>query len=111
MFRKKGEATMAKMYSLTIRNRAAAVALAAVVIGVGAVMLTVGLALLAGLVLAGGVLGAGFGIYNRLRGRRPGALPPRAGQQWSGLDPSLEIRAPQQAIVRLRDDENGQPPA
>ena len=100
---------MAKIHSLTIRNRAAGVVLAVAILGLGAVLLTVGLALLLGLVIAGGVLGAGVAIYRRLHGgrgpwtvqlggRRAGASPPE-----SGLDPAQEIESPRAAIVRPRD--------
>lgn len=101
---------MAKIYSLTIRNRAAGALLGVAILGLGAVFLTVGLALLLGLVVAGGVLGAGVAIYRRLHGGR-GPLQVRldglragSARSESGLDPSLEIKPPRAAIVRPRDE-------
>lgn len=101
---------MAKIHSLTIRNRAAGAALAVALLGLGAVFLTVGLALLLGLVVAGGVLGAGVAIYRRLHGGRGGPWTVRLGGRRagaspgeSGLDPALEIEPPRAAIVRPRD--------
>ena len=65
-----------KVYSLTVRNRFTATLLALAVLGAGAALLVVGFALLAGLAVAGGVLGTGVMIYHRLRGTRP-TLPAR----------------------------------
>ena len=92
---------MAKLYTLSIKNRAILVLFLIVAIGVGAVFLTVGLALLAGLAVAGGLLGAGYAMYHRLRGTRPG-LPRHMGRpaaQRAGLDPALEVRPTRPAIV------------
>ena len=89
---------MAAVYTLTIRNRVAAVLIALAILGLGAVFLTVGLALLAGLAVAGGVLGAGYGLVRRLRGQRSGvagSIPEPLGE----LDPMLEVRPAQPAIV------------
>jgi len=94
---------MAKMYALTVRNRAAGIALAVVVLGLGAVLLTVGFALLASLMIAGGVLGTGYAIYRRLRGARQ-TLPSRG----HGLDPQLEVKPTRAAVVRPLPS-NGQP--
>lgn len=90
---------MAKVYSLTVRNKVGAVAFAAVIVGLGIVLLTVGFALLAGLAVAGGVLGAGFGIYNRLRGHKQ-ALPDGDRRNQSGLDPALEVRPIEASVIR-----------
>lgn len=88
---------MAKIYAVTVRNRAAGIALAVVVVGLGAVLLTIGFALLAGLMIAGGVLGTGYAIYRRLRGPRQ-TLPP--SQARAGLDPMLEVKPTRAAVVR-----------
>jgi hypothetical protein len=80
-----------KVYSLTVRNRFTATLLALAVLGAGAALLVVGFALLAGLAIAGGVLGSGVMIYHRLRGTR--ATLPGAIGSWREmpLDPSLEV--------------------
>ena len=75
---------------------AAGIALAVVILGVGAVVLTVGFALLAGLAIAGGVLGTGYAIYRRLRGTRQ-TLPPSGAH---GLDPQLEVKPTRATVVR-----------
>ena len=59
---------MAKVYTLTIKNRIAAIVIAIAILGLGAVFFTVGLALLAGLAVAGGAIGAGYGLLRRIRG-------------------------------------------
>ena len=83
------------VYSLTIRNRALAAILAIVVLGAGAALLVVGIALFAALAVAGGVLGAGLIAYRALRGRR--AAP--GMHRRTGLDPSLEIFPEQGALA------------
>jgi hypothetical protein len=79
-----------KVYSLTVRNRFAASLLALAVLGAGAALLVVGFALLAGLALAGGVLGTGLMLYHRLRGTRM-SLPNSTYGQRIQLDPSREV--------------------
>jgi hypothetical protein len=79
-----------KVYSLTVRNRFTATLLAIAVLGIGAAFLAVGIALLAGLAIAGGVLGSGVMIYHRLRGTRP-SFPAAATWREMPLDPSLEV--------------------
>ena len=85
------------MYTVKVENRAAAIALTLAVLGVGAALLVVGFALLAGLAVAGGVIGTGIGIYRRLRGDQ-GRLPPTAARQPAGLDPALEVFPDRPAI-------------
>lgn len=80
-----------KVYSLTVRNRFTATLLALAVLGAGAALLVVGFALLAGLAVAGGVLGTGVMIYNRLRGTRPTLPGAVGGRREMPLDPSLEV--------------------
>lgn len=91
---------MAKLYTLTIRNRAAAAVFAVGVVALGVVFLTVGLALLAGLAIAGGVLGTGYALVQRFRrvGRQQ-TLGGSPSDQASALDPALEIRPIRPAIV------------
>ena len=98
---------METKYSLTIRNRAAATLFAVGIIGLGAVFLTLGFALLLALVVAGSVLGAGVAVYRLIRGGSR-ALPSGKGigqfDRTEGLDPALEIQPVRPAIVRPRDE-------
>ncbi len=87
------------MYSLTVRNRASAVLLAIVVLSLGAVFLTVGLALLLALAAAGGVIALGVAVYRRLRGYLPASRRQVHGARTSvnpaldpDLDPELEVQ-------------------
>lgn len=89
---------MAKMYSLTVRNRAGAIVFATIIVAFGVVFLTVGFALLAGLAIGAGLLGAGFSVYNRLRGRGPAIA--RNTRNQSGLDPALEVRPIEASVIR-----------
>jgi hypothetical protein len=77
-----------RVYTFGTRNRFVAVLAALVVLGAGAALLLLGLALLAGVAVAGGVLGAGVLAYRALTGKRdaPLAEPPRRT-----LDPALEV--------------------
>jgi hypothetical protein len=88
---------MSRTYSLTIRNRAAALVIGVAVLGLGAVFLTVGLAILAGLAVAGGLIGTGFALVRRLGGAKSDARS-FVGDQ-VGLDPALEIQPKHPAIV------------
>jgi hypothetical protein len=101
---------MMRVYSLSVRNRAAATVVGVAALGLGAVFLTLGFALLLGLVAAGVVVGAGVAGYRMLRGSR--GLPKRSfdqyhsldGERDAALDPSLEVKPPVRAIVRPLDD-------
>jgi hypothetical protein len=90
---------MAKVYSLTVKNRASAALFAVAIVGLGIVFLTVGFALLAGLAVVGGVLGAGYAIYNRLRWRHQ-SLPTGFVRPRSGLDPAMEVRPVEASVIR-----------
>ena len=79
-----------KIYSLSVRNRTSGLLLAAVVIGVGAALLFVGLALLATLAVAGVVVGSGIALYSRLRGRGSDTIA-GAHRPVAALDPALEV--------------------
>ena len=76
------------VYSFTIRNRAVAALVGLLVLGAGAALLVVGIALLAGLAVAGGLLGTGILAYRKLRGHP--SLPDERGRV-DVLDPSLEV--------------------
>ena len=77
------------VYTFSTRNRLVGVLAALVVLGAGAALLMLGLALLAGLALAGGVIGSGVLAYRFLTGKHGtalGGMPPRRT-----LDPALEV--------------------
>ena len=105
---------MVKIYTISVRNRAAAALLGVGVVALGAVFLTLGFALLLGLVVAGGVVGAGVAAYRLLRGGSKSHRPlssialDRMSQMHStsgaGLDPSLEVKPTVKAIVRPLDE-------
>lgn len=90
------------VYSVTVRNRAAALVLTLAILGAGAALLVLGLALLAALSVAGGVMAVGVLAYRALRGgaRQPGAVG-RVGAM--ELDPSLEVFPDNRAIGERRD--------
>jgi len=84
------------VYSLTFRNRAVALLAALVVLGAGAALLVVGIALLAGLAIAGGLLGTGILLYRKLRGQP--VVPHGIGRE-GDMDPSLEVFAEQDTLA------------
>ena len=97
---------MAKVYTLTIQNRIAAIVIAIAILGLGAAFLTVGLALLAGLAVAGGVIGAGYSLIRRLRGgpaRNRGSIAMASEE----LNPTLEVQPARPAIVRPAENDAG----
>jgi|SRR5687768_3640698 len=83
------------VYSLTFRNRAVALLAALVILGAGAALLVVGIALLAGIAIAGGLLGTGILLYRKLRGQ---PAVPFGIRQAPGMDPSLEVFAEQETL-------------
>ncbi len=89
---------MAKVVALTVRNKAGAIALAAGVVVLGVVFLTVGFALLAAFAVGGAVVGTAYGAYARLRGHD--RLPSSRANVRVGLDPSLEVRPVEPPKVR-----------
>lgn len=82
--------TNMKVYALTVRNRVVALLFGLAVLGVGAALFVVGLAVLAVLALAGALLATGVAVYYRLRGRDR-ALRHASGRRAAGLDPALEV--------------------
>jgi hypothetical protein len=89
---------VANVYTLTIKNRIAAIVVAIAILGLGAVFFTVGLALLAGLAVAGGVIGAGYSLVRRIRGRGTSdfrSIPVVRDE----LNPELEVQPIRPAIV------------
>lgn len=85
-----------QVYTFSTKNRVVALLATLVILGAGAALLLLGLALLAGVAVVGGVLGSGFIAYRMLRGGKRGPLPPASAR--TGLDPSLEVFADQRAI-------------
>ena len=85
-----------KVIRLTIENRFVAILLTILIVALGVTLLTVGVALLAGLAITGAVVGTGAALYRRLRGKSDPLsgqrLSPGAGGD-STLDPALEVRA------------------
>jgi hypothetical protein len=73
-----------RTYQITVRNKAAAIAIGATAVVVGGALLAIGLTLFAGLALGGAVLGAGALVIRRLTGK-PTVRP---------LDPAQEVFAP-----------------
>jgi hypothetical protein len=78
-------------------SRAKMIALAIVALVLGGIFFALGLALLATLLVAGAIVGAGVMIARLFRGHRP--LPPRRGD----LDPSLEVFPPEHETRRIDD--------
>jgi hypothetical protein len=98
---------MIKVYSVSTRNRFGTIVFAIAILGLGALFFTVGLALLAGLVAAGGLIGLGVGIARRLR-QGFQQLPPNGAPSQrtvtGTLDPSLEILPVTPVIVTPKHD-------
>jgi hypothetical protein len=86
-----------QVYTFSTKNRFVALLAALVVVGAGAALLLVGLALLAGVAVVGGALGTGLLAYRALRGRKASTL--KGSPAWSTLDPSLEVFAEQRRIA------------
>lgn len=79
-----------RTFQLVPRSRAGNVALLAAVVGLGAVLVVFGLALLLTLAAVGAVAGIATLAWRRLTGRRPAVAPP---ERTFVLDPRLEIPA------------------
>ena len=73
-------------YTFSTKNRGVPIVVSFLVVGAGLALLLLGLALLAGIAIVGGVLGAGVLLYRTIRGQRP--TPLRGSPQVSELDPS-----------------------
>jgi hypothetical protein len=80
-----------RVYQITVRNKAAALAIGATVVIVGGALVAVGLTLLAGLALGGAVLGTGAVVLRRLTGR----------PTVRSFDPALEVFAPPDATREI----------
>ena len=79
------------VYTFTTRNRGASLLVGLLVLGAGAALLVLGLALLAGVAIVGGVLGTGVIAYRALRGKSTPSL--EGSPASTRLDPSLEVFA------------------
>ena len=88
------------VYTFSTKNRVVALLATLVILGAGAALLLLGLALLAGVAIVGGALGTGIVVYRMLRGQARGPLP--RGSAHAGLDPSLEV-FPEQPAIRDRE--------
>ena len=92
------------VYTFTTRNRGASLLVGLLVLGAGAALLVLGLALLAGIAIVGGVLGTGIVLYRALRGKQ--AVPLDRPTHVGDLDPSLEVFADPRAIPPSTSDES-----
>ena len=88
-------------YKLSVRGRAAAVAVGVAALTVGGVLLVLGVTLLLGALAAGVVLAAGLLAYRRLTGRQRFTL--RGTRPRPELDPALEV-FPDSAVNRQVGD-------
>lgn len=79
------------VYTFTTRNRGTSLLVGLLVLGAGAALLMLGLALLAGVAIVGGVLGTGVIAYRALRGTLNPPL--ERPDTTTRLDPSLEVFA------------------
>ena len=95
-----------RVYTISTRNRGVSLLVALLVLGAGAALLVLGLALLAGVAIVGGLLGTGILAYRALRGKRNPPLE-RTGDM-AGLDPSLEVFTEPRV---LKPNADGEPPS
>jgi hypothetical protein len=86
-----------QVYTFSTKNRVLALLATLVILGAGAALLVLGLALLAGVAIVGGALGTGLVAYRMLRGQKRAPLPSAAAR--TGLDPSLEVFTDQRVIA------------
>jgi hypothetical protein len=82
---------MLRIYRINIRNRPAAMALAAAALAAGAVFIAFGIVLLAGFAVVGTLISGGVVLYRALTGRSRDRL--QGYDQGFDLDPSLEVRS------------------
>jgi hypothetical protein len=87
-----------RIYKLDGAKGPKGVVLGLLLLGVGAVIVTAGLALLIVVALGGAALGTGFLLYHRLTGKPIPGLPRAAANP--GLDPTLEVFAPDAAMAK-----------
>ncbi len=76
-----------RIQGINIRNRPAAIALAAAALGAGFVLLAFGIVLLLGVAAIGTVIGGGIMVFRAITGRGR----PRLDASHEGLDPTLEV--------------------
>ncbi len=89
-----------RVYQITVRNKATAIAVGAMAVVVGGALVAIGLTLFAGLALGGAALGAGALALRRLSGR-PTVRPL--------LDPSREVFPQRDSELASRDGATGPP--
>jgi hypothetical protein len=101
---------MVRIYSINVRSRPAAIALAAAALAAGAVFVAFGIVLLLGVVAVGTVVGAGVVLYRSLTERGRPRVGGRRGDDV--LDPAREVFPPAsapQAPHRLTSPEAREP--
>ena len=99
--------SMLRIYRINVRNRPAAMALAAAALAVGAVFIAFGIVLLAGLAVVGTLIGGGVALYRALTARRHDRL---AGYDHRfDLDPSLEVRSAEPPSGALTSSQTNKP--
>lgn len=91
------------VYTFTSRSRGASLLVGLLVLGAGAALLVLGLALLAGVAIVGGLLGTGIIAYRALRGKPAPSL--ERSTSVPDLDPSLEVFAEPRAIAPNAGDD------
>ena len=89
---------MEKVYTMTVRNRVAVAGFSILIVAMGVILVTFGMALLAGLAVTGAVVGAGAALYRRLFRRPDNEAAQRLSARGS-LDPSLEVQPSRPPMV------------
>lgn len=98
---------MLRVYGINVRSRPAAIGLAALALGVGAIFVAFGIVLLLGLVAVGTLVGTGVLLYRALTGRKPDRSALHTVRH--DLDPSLEVHAANRAHGSLTSPEADEP--
>lgn len=98
---------MIRLYRLDVRNRPAAIALAAAALALGAVFVAFGIILLLALAAVGTVIGSGVLLYRALTGRKAERL--RTPGLHHDLDPSLEVAPAQRPPSKVTSQQADEP--
>ena len=93
---------MLRIYRINPRNQPAAIALAALALSLGAVLLAFGIVLLLAVTAVGTVVASGVLLYRAVTGRRADGL--RARDDTFDLDPSLEIEPSTRTLSAVEAD-------
>ena len=89
---------MEKVYGMTFRNRAAVAGFSILIVAMGVILVTFGMALIAALTVTGVLVGAGATIYRRFARRSENSAGQRLSDRGS-LDPSLEVQPTQPPTI------------